>query len=59
MLNIGSYEHSYYDKVIFDKFKLILGGKIRLIMTGAAPISPDVLDLLKSCFGCPIVNVYG
>jgi len=55
----GTVEHCCYDKVIFSAFKAFLGGRVRLMITGSAPISPDVLDFLKVCFACPIAEGYG
>jgi len=46
--------HGCYDKIIFKKTKAILGGKVRLMITGSAPIAGDVLDFLKVCFCAPI-----
>lgn len=51
--------HIAYDNMIFNKMKYILGGKVRMMITGSAPISSDVLDFLKVCFSCPIVEGYG
>lgn len=51
--------HGFYDKVIFKKMKALLGGKIKLMITGSAPIAGDVLDFLKICFSAPICEGYG
>lgn len=51
--------HFAYDGMIFNKLKSILGGRVRVMMTGSAPISSDVLDFLKVCFSCPIIESYG
>ena len=39
--------------------KLMLGGKVRIMITGSAPIAPEVLDFLKVCFCADIVEGYG
>ena len=36
-----------WDKLVFNKIKEKLGGRVRLMNSGASPISPDVLDFLK------------
>jgi long-chain acyl-CoA synthetase len=36
----GTTAHFLYDRMIFNKIKAILGGKVRLMLTGSAPISP-------------------
>jgi long-chain acyl-CoA synthetase len=55
----GATTHCCYDKLVFKKFKQVLGGNVRVMITGSAPISPDVLDFLKIAFCCPIVEGYG
>lgn len=54
----GVYTHGCYD-LIFKKVKMMTGGRVRFMITGSAPISGDVLDFLKVCFCCPIVEGYG
>ena len=55
----GDTEHWFWDRIIFRKIEAILGGKVRIMVTGSAPISSEVLDFLKVCFCCPIAEGYG
>jgi len=55
----GGYNHCFYDKVVFNKVKAMLGGRVKLMLTGSAPIDGKVLNFLKGCFCCPIVEGYG
>lgn len=34
----AQYTHSVYDKLVFNKFREALGGNVRHMMTGSAPI---------------------
>ncbi|XP_070802385.1 long-chain-fatty-acid--CoA ligase 5 [Pituophis catenifer annectens] len=51
--------NSIWDKVAFRKLQQITGGKLKLIVTGAAPISPSVLQFFRVVFGCHIAEAYG
>ena len=51
--------HSMYDKLVFKKMKSIIGGKIKYIASGGAPIDNKVLEFLKICFCCPIMEGFG
>ncbi|XP_034295997.1 long-chain-fatty-acid--CoA ligase 5 [Pantherophis guttatus] len=51
--------NSIWDKVAFGKVQQITGGKLKLIVTGAAPISPSVLQFFRAVFGCHIAEAYG
>ena len=53
------FSHYIYDKLVFNKMKAMLGGRVRLMLTGSAPIAGDVLDFLKICFCCDILEGYG
>ena len=46
-------------QLVFNKMKALLGGKVRLMVTGSAPISGEVLDFLKICFCADILEGYG
>eukprot|EP00347_Sterkiella_histriomuscorum_P021352 403334285 len=51
--------HAIYDGLVFNKFRAILGGRVRTMITGSAPISKEVLNFLKIAFCCPILEGYG
>lgn len=34
-----------------------LGGHVRVMVTGAAPISPTVLNFLRAALGCQVRNM--
>ena len=55
----GAITHGCYDALVFKKMKALLGGQVRYMVTGSAPIDKAVIDFLKICFCCPIVEGYG
>ncbi|OMO61237.1 AMP-dependent synthetase/ligase [Corchorus capsularis] len=48
-----------WDRLVFKKIKARLGGRVRFMGSGASPLSPDVMDFLKICFGGRVVEGYG
>ncbi|XP_068129599.1 long-chain-fatty-acid--CoA ligase 1 [Hyperolius riggenbachi] len=50
---------SLWDKLIFQKVQDSLGGKVRLMITGAAPVSSTVLTFLRAALGCQFYEGYG
>ncbi|KAG6820567.1 hypothetical protein H0H93_015087 [Arthromyces matolae] len=54
--NTGNSTHFLWDKLVFRKIQAVLGGQIKLLTSGSAPISPDVMDFLKIAFGCEVAE---
>ncbi|XP_013909897.1 PREDICTED: long-chain-fatty-acid--CoA ligase 1-like [Thamnophis sirtalis] len=51
--------NSLWDKMIFRKVQANLGGKVKLMITGAAPVSANVLTFLRAALGCQFYEGYG
>ncbi|GMF64765.1 unnamed protein product [Phytophthora lilii] len=52
-------KHEEYDAALFDRFKPVLGGRVRQILTGAAPITSEVKEFFQYVFGVPVLEAYG
>lgn len=48
-----------WDIVIFKKIRSILGGEIRFMLCGGAPLSEDAQRFINICMGAPIGQGYG
>ena len=55
----GLVTHSCYDALIFNKIKLIMGGKVTKMITASAPLASDVLNFLRIAFCCDLREGYG
>ena len=49
----------FFDKLVFSKLKQRLGGRVRLIVSGGAPLARHVEDFLSVCMCSPVVQGYG
>ncbi|OIW02437.1 hypothetical protein TanjilG_05030 [Lupinus angustifolius] len=52
-------EKALWDFLVFKKVRAILGGRIRFILSGGAPLSADTQRFINICFGAPIGQGYG
>ncbi|KAI0664918.1 acetyl-CoA synthetase-like protein [Cubamyces menziesii] len=43
----GQFTHALYDRLVFRKLHNVLGGRVRLITSGSAPIAANVMEFLK------------
>ncbi|KAJ7319203.1 hypothetical protein OS493_036366 [Desmophyllum pertusum] len=49
-----------WDRIVFKKIKMILGGNVRVIVTGAAPLSVKVMAFFRCAMGaCHVLEGYG
>ncbi|XP_050218183.1 long chain acyl-CoA synthetase 6, peroxisomal-like isoform X2 [Mercurialis annua] len=58
MLN-GKNPSPMWDRLVFNKIKARLGGRVRFMVSGASPLSPDVLEFLKICICGNVSEGYG
>lgn len=47
MCCLGRSPSPLWDKLVFNKIKEKLGGRVRFMGSGASPLSPDVMDFLR------------
>lgn len=55
----GVLYHVIYDALLFNKIKIMLGGNLKWMLVGSAPMPREVIKFLRIAFCCPIVEGYG
>jgi hypothetical protein len=45
------------DRIIFSKIRAILGGHMKFMLVGGAPLSADTHDFIRTCMGVTVVQV--
>ncbi|KAI7832118.1 hypothetical protein BX661DRAFT_193457 [Kickxella alabastrina] len=58
-LNNNVNQHWLWDRVVFKAVREKFGGRIRLVISGSAPISGDVLDFLRIALSTVVLEGYG
>lgn len=48
-----------FDDLVFRKVREGMGGRVRLMITGSAPLSEKVLTFVRAALGCVVVEGYG
>ncbi|KAK7004886.1 long-chain-fatty-acid--CoA ligase 5, partial [Biomphalaria glabrata] len=52
-------KNSFWDRLVLHKIQNKLGGRIRLVVTGSAPLSVEVLNFVRCALSCVVVEAYG
>ncbi|KAK7882756.1 hypothetical protein WMY93_028930 [Mugilogobius chulae] len=47
------------DRLVFRKVRSLLGGRVRVLLSGGAPLSADTQRFMNVCFCCPVGQGYG
>jgi len=50
---------SWADQLVFKKVRDGMGGRVKLIITGSAPLGENVLNFIRASMGCTVVEGYG
>jgi long-chain acyl-CoA synthetase len=55
----GNYKNGFYDSVVFSKVREGFGGRIRILASGSAPLSPETHEFMMAIMACPLIEGYG
>ncbi|XP_048400230.1 long-chain-fatty-acid--CoA ligase 4 isoform X2 [Stegostoma tigrinum] len=53
------YDAPLCSMILFKRVKALLGGNIRMMLSGGAPLSPQTQRFMNVCFCCPVGQGYG
>ena len=59
MHTAGKFAHPLWDRLVFKKVRAVLGGNVKLVISGSAPISKEVIEFLKVVLACEVDEGYG
>uniref|UniRef100_A0A646QEB8 Long-chain-fatty-acid--CoA ligase n=1 Tax=Hemiscolopendra marginata TaxID=943146 RepID=A0A646QEB8_9MYRI len=51
--------NSIWDSLVFKKVQQGMGGNVRLLVVGSAPLAGNVLTFIRCALGCAVVEGYG
>lgn len=53
------FDTPFMNRVIFGQTRQLMGGRLRLVLSGGAPLSPDTHELIKICLCVKVIQGYG
>jgi len=48
-----------FNALVFKKFSKVVGGKLRIAISGGGPLNSDVQGFIRTCFGATFIQGYG
>ena len=58
-LYLRGYQTPLLDKVVFSKVAAKFGGRVRYLLSGGAPLSPETHEFINICVCAPVLQGYG
>lgn len=55
----SSVNHLLWDALVFAKIRARLGGRVKFMLSGSAPLSSEVMAFLRIAFSCEVLEGYG
>lgn len=49
----------FLDRIIFKKIRRLLGGQLRGVLSGGAPLNAETQRFMNICMCCPVIQGYG
>lgn len=53
------FETPLLNRLMFKKIQRLVGGRVQIIASGGAPLSPDTHEFIRACLGCKVIQGYG
>ncbi|CAG7724601.1 unnamed protein product [Allacma fusca] len=53
------YETPLVDRIFFKPIRELVGGKVRLVICGGAPLAVQTHEFMRALLGCPVLQGYG
>jgi long-chain acyl-CoA synthetase len=53
------FDTPFLNALVFKKFSGLVGGKLRLALSGGGPLNTEVQKFVRTAFGCPLFQGYG
>ncbi len=48
-----------WDRILFNKFKQLIGGRVKIMLSGGAPLGVESQEFIRVCFGATFIQGYG
>jgi len=55
----NGHDTEWWNYLVFSAFKEQLGGRMKAMISGGAPLTPESQEFVRCCFSAPIIQGYG